>query len=97
VIVVKIEGTSISPIGSVQATTKVSQVNKNDGGSKQDKLAVSENAQVFQKLLQKLKELPDIREGKVKIIAEQISNGEFKLDADSLATSMLPLGKMGEK
>ncbi|NLI94154.1 MAG: flagellar biosynthesis anti-sigma factor FlgM [Peptococcaceae bacterium] len=91
----KIDGTSISPIGSVQAATKVSQINKNNNISDQDKLAVSENAQVFQKLVQKVKDLPEVREDKVKEISDLISRGEFSLDADSIAASMLSQEKIG--
>lgn len=85
----KIDGTSISPIGSVQAATRVSQVSKHHTNSEQDKVAVSGNAQVFQNLVQKVKELPEIREDKVKAIREQIASGEFSLDADSIALSIL--------
>lgn len=85
----KIDGTSISPVGSVQAATRVSPVNKTNKISEQDKVAVSENAQVFQNLVQKIKELPEIREDKVKALAEQIARGEFSLDAESIAASML--------
>jgi len=93
----KIDGTSISPIGSVQAATRVSQVNKNNLGSERDKVAVSENAQIFQKLVQQVKELPDVREDRVKAIAEQIARGEFSLDADSIAASMLSINGMEGK
>lgn len=93
----KIDVGSISPLGKVQAATRLSQVNKSNQGSEQDKIAVSENAQVFQKLVQKLKELPDIREDKVKAITEQIACGEFSIDADSIALSMLSPERMEEK
>ncbi len=93
----KIDGTSISPIGSVQASTRVAPVNKNQKDSEYDKLAVSENGQVYQKLVQKVKELPDVREDKVKAFAEQIARGEFNLDAESIAASMLSPDKMGGK
>jgi negative regulator of flagellin synthesis FlgM len=97
VIRMKIDGTSISPVGSVQAATRISQVNKHNQGSQRDKVAVSQNAQVFQNLVQKAKELPEIREDKVKAIADQIARGEFSLDADSIAASMLSVERMGEK
>jgi negative regulator of flagellin synthesis FlgM len=93
VIVMKIDGTSISPIGSVQASTKISQINKNHRLTEQDKLAVSENAQVFRKLVERTKELPDIREDKVQTIANLIDSGEFSLDSDSIAASLLDRGK----
>lgn len=85
----KIDGTSLSPVSSVQAATRVSPVNKNNKSSELDKIAVSENAQVFQNLVQKVKELPDIREDKVQDISKQIARGEFSLDAQSIALSML--------
>ncbi|MGI6450263.1 MAG: flagellar biosynthesis anti-sigma factor FlgM [Desulfitobacteriia bacterium] len=93
----KIDGTSLSPVGSVQAAARASQVNKNMQGSQRDKVAVSENAQVFRKLVQKTKELPEIREAKVNEIRERIARGEFSLDAESIAESMLSPEGMGEE
>jgi len=95
--VMKIDGTSISPVGSVQAATRVSQTSKVNTVSEKDQLAVSENAQVFQKLLQKMKEMPDIRDDRVRAISEQIANGEFNLDAASIAEGILsPSGMEGK-
>ena len=94
----KIDRTSIFPVGSVQAASRVAQVkNKNKQGSGQDQIAVSNGAQVFQNLVQKAKELPDIREDKVKAVAAKIEQGNFNLDAASLAASLLrPLDVEGE-
>ncbi|AHF10639.1 MULTISPECIES: flagellar biosynthesis anti-sigma factor FlgM [Dehalobacter] len=93
----KIDSASISPVGSVQAATRVSQISKVNTVSQQDQLAVSENAQVFQKLLQKIKDMPDIREDKVTAISEQIANCEFNLDAASIAEGILsPNGMEGK-
>ncbi|RJE48920.1 MULTISPECIES: flagellar biosynthesis anti-sigma factor FlgM [unclassified Dehalobacter] len=93
----KIDGTSISPVGSVQAAIRVSQTSKVNTASEKDQLAVSENAQVFQKLLQKMKEMPDIRDDRVRVISEQIANGEFNLDAASIAEGILsPNGMEGK-
>lgn len=91
----KVDGRSISPISSIQAATRVSQINRSNKNNNQDKLAVSENAQLFQNLIQKAKELPDIREEKVKAVSEQIAHGEFRLDAASIAVSMLSWDKDG--
>jgi len=91
----KVDRTSISPVGSVQAANRVSQIYRNNQNNSKDKLAVSENAQIFQKLIQKAKALPDIREDKVKAVSEQIAHGEFKLDAASIAASMLSWEKDG--
>lgn len=83
----KIDG--ISPVGSIQPINKPSQVSRDDNKAEQDKVSVSGNAQVFQNLVQKIKELPDVREDRVKAITEQIARGEFSLDSDSIARSML--------
>lgn len=91
----KIDG--IPPVSGVQPISKPSQVSRNDKNAEQDKVAVSENAQVYQKLIQKVKELPDIREDRVRAITEQIARGDFSLDADSIAESMLSPEKMEGK
>ena len=83
----KIDG--IPPVGNVQPINKTPQVSRDDKNAEQDKVSVSGNAQVFQKLVQKVKELPDVREDRVKEITEQIARGEFSLDSDSIAASML--------
>ncbi|HBW36488.1 flagellar biosynthesis anti-sigma factor FlgM [Desulfosporosinus sp. BICA1-9] len=83
----KIDGTSMSPIGSVQAVNRVSQVQKKTLGS-EDKVAVSDKAQVFQALLQKAKELPSVREDRVKALTEQIERGEFQIDGQKIAEKL---------
>lgn len=83
----KING--IPPVGGVQPINKVSQVSRNDHKSEQDKVAVSDNAQIYQNLVQKVKELPDVREDRVKELTDRIARGEFSLDAESIALSML--------
>lgn len=92
----KIDPTSISPVSSVQAASKIAPIHKNPKSAQEDKVAVSENAQVFQKLVQKVKELPDVREDKVKMISEQIKQGNFSLDAASIVASILSLEGEGE-
>ncbi len=84
----KIDGTSISPVGSVQSVNRVSQIT-NNRPSQQDQVAVSDSAHIYQNLVQKIKELPEIRADKVKSVTEQIERGEFSLDAESIARSIL--------
>lgn len=95
--VVKIDGTSIPPIGNIQPGNKISRSNNQTGNSEQDKVAVSENAQVFQSLVQKAKQLPEVREDVIRAFTEQIASGEFNLDADSIAASMLSQNGKEEK
>ncbi|HHV63601.1 MAG TPA: flagellar biosynthesis anti-sigma factor FlgM [Peptococcaceae bacterium] len=95
----KIDGTYFSPVKNVQGVGRTAQINKskNGQGLGKDNLAVSANAQVFQNLVQKVKDLPEIREAKVKEIREQIARGEFSLDAKSIALSLLSLPGREEK
>ncbi|HHT62977.1 MAG: flagellar biosynthesis anti-sigma factor FlgM [Bacillota bacterium] len=86
----KIERTSILPLGKIQPSQKVGKIEKNKNiPSNQDEVKVSTDGQVFQRLLEKAQALPDIREDKVKMFQEQISRGEFNLDSESIAESLL--------
>ena len=84
----KIDGTSMSPMGSVQASNRLSQVEKKTPVSEADKVAVSDKAQVYQALLQKVKEIPAIREERVRTLTEQIERGEFKVDGQKIAEKL---------
>lgn len=81
----KIEGASISPVGSVQATNRLNQVQKKMLVSEADKVAVSDKAQVYQALIQKAKEIPSVREERVKALTEQIDRGEFQINGQKIA------------
>ena len=83
----KIDG-SPSPVGSVTATKRVNQVDKKSSTSAVDQVAVSGNAQVYQALLQKTKELPAVREDKVQTLSAQIASGEFQVDGKKVAEKL---------
>lgn len=88
----KIDGTSISPVGAVQAANRVSQVEKKPTALRQnekDGLAVSDKAQVYKVLLQKVKEVPEIREDRVAEIKDQIANGQFEVDPKAIAGKII--------
>ena len=84
----KIDRTSMSPIESVQATNRLNQVDKKALVSEADKVAVSDKAQVYQALLQKVKEIPAIREERVRTLTEQIERGDYKVDAQKIAEKL---------
>ncbi|EHQ91637.1 flagellar biosynthesis anti-sigma factor FlgM [Desulfosporosinus youngiae] len=84
----KIDGTSMSPLGSVQASSRLKQAEKKTAISGADKIAVSDKAQVYQALLQKAKEISSVREEKVNALTEQIQRGEFKVDAQRIADKL---------
>lgn len=84
----KIDGTNISPVGSVQATNRLNQVYKKTSASTADQATVSDKAQTYQVLLQKVKEIPSVREDRVRSLTEQIERGEFKVDAQKIADKL---------
>ena len=85
----KVDGTSMSPIGSIQAANRIKQVEKKTAVSETDRIAVSDKAQVFQSLLQKAKEIPSVREERVQALTEQIEQGEFKVNGQKIADKLL--------
>jgi len=84
----KVDRTPISPVGGVQATNRLNQTQKKPSVSEADKVAVSDKAQVFQNLLLKAKDLPSVREERVRTLTEQIERGEFKVDGQKIAEKL---------
>jgi flagellar biosynthesis anti-sigma factor FlgM len=85
----KVDGTPISPVGSIQTVNKIEQVRKKMSSSGNDLVTVSDKAQIYQNLIQKAKELPSVREEKVKNLAEQLANGDFQPDTQKIAEKLL--------
>lgn len=84
----KIDGASIS-IGNIQAVNRMNQVEKKKTQAGSDNVAVSDKAQTFQALLQKAKEIPPVREERVRELSEQIERGEFKVNGPRIAENLL--------
>lgn len=87
----KIDGTSLSSVGSIQATNRVISADKKVAalGHEQDGVKVSDKAQLYQSLLQKVKEIPEVREDRIREVTERINKGEFKVDAQTIADKLL--------
>jgi negative regulator of flagellin synthesis FlgM len=84
----KVDGTSISPVGSIQATNKIEQVRKKMLSSGNDQVTVSDKAQIYQDLMSKIKEMPSVREEKVKNLSEQLANGLYQPDIQKIAEKL---------
>lgn len=84
----KIDRAAISPIENVQAANRTNQVPKKTPNVETDKVAVSDKVQVYQALLQKVKEIPSIRQDRVQSVTEQIERGEFKVDGQKVAEKL---------
>ena len=85
----KIDGSSISPVGSVQASNRLSQVEKKKSTSGVDQVAVSDKAQLYQTLLQKTKDLPAVQDDRVQTLSAQIASGEFQVDSQKIAEKLV--------
>ncbi|TGE32587.1 flagellar biosynthesis anti-sigma factor FlgM [Desulfosporosinus sp. Sb-LF] len=85
----KVEGPSLPPVGGVKATSRINQISKKTMPSEGDNVAVSDKAQVYQALIQKAKELPSIREDRVRALSEQIERGEFKVNGQKIAETIV--------
>ena len=88
----KIDGTSLSPVGAVQAAIRVSQAEKKPPELGKDNLAVSDKAQVYQALLQKVKDVPEVREEQVADLQRQIARGLFEVDPQAIAEKLMGEG-----
>ena len=86
--VVKINWSSVSPIEMIKASSRVNLTQKKVPVSENDKVAVSGNLQVYQSLLQKMKEIPAVREDLVRSLTEQIERGEFAADSKVIADKL---------
>ena len=84
----KIDG--IPPVEGTKAVNRPGKVEKKSPGLGTDQVAVSGQAQVFQGLVQKVKDLPDVREERVRALAGQIAGGQYKVDAQAVAKKLLP-------
>ena len=87
----KIDGSSLSSIGSIQATNRVASITPKAAihGQGQDGIKVSDKGQIYQNLLKKVKEVPEVREDRIREITEQINNGQFKIDTQAIAGKLL--------
>jgi len=88
----KIDGISLSQVGSIQATNRLVSIDKKVAEQGTDGVQVSDKAQFYQILMQKIKQVPEIREDRVREVTQQIDKGEFKVNANAIARSLL-LGK----
>ncbi|HWQ89291.1 MAG TPA: flagellar biosynthesis anti-sigma factor FlgM [Desulfitobacteriaceae bacterium] len=85
----KVDGTSIFPVGSVQATGKTEQIKSKPINSGNDQVTVSDKVQGYQNLVQKAKEIPSVSEEKVKEITGLLAEGLYKPDTRKIAETLL--------
>lgn len=85
----KVDGISFPSLTNISGVNKAYKTVQKALGQNQDSLAVSDKGQFYQLLMQKAKELPEIREDKVQSLSDRISRGEFQVNAHIIAGLML--------
>lgn len=68
---------------------KVYSAGKAEGVGKRDEMSISQEAQIMSKVMQKIKETPEVREEKVQEIKQQLSRGTYSVKADQVAEGIL--------
>lgn len=61
-----------------------------------DQANLSVQGQEIQRLIQAVKELPDVREEKLKGVAERLQNGSWQVSAEDLAEAMFRLAELDQ-
>ena len=72
----------LRPASTPRATTP-------SGGRGADTLALSPTGQLFMKAEQSLRELPAVREARVRELRALVGTGTYRVNADSVAAAML--------
>ena len=74
------EQTKVSKTGKIAANTPV---------QKQDEVILSSQAQGFGPLLQKLQNMPEVRQERVAELSESIASGKYQVAAKDIAEKLL--------
>lgn len=75
--------------GENKSVKTVKSENKATNISKQDEVVLSSQAQSFSQVLQKAKNMSDVRGDKVKTLSAKVDSGAYAIDARSIAEKML--------
>jgi negative regulator of flagellin synthesis FlgM len=84
----KINGNFFPLINGVNNANRVNRTEKEAGIKGSDQTNVSDKAQFMNTLIQEVKDLPPVREEKVKEISEQIAAGTYVIDAAAIAAKL---------
>jgi len=68
---------------------KISQVKKASVGMKPDEVILSSQGQEFGQIYRTYKNIPEVRQNKVKDISERISRGDYNVSAQEVATKII--------
>lgn len=71
------------------SNVKKSKPEKPGQGQCKDEVVLSSQAQEFAQILQDIKQMPEVREDKVKELSERIHSGNYHIDAKEVAEKMM--------
>lgn len=72
-----------------RSTETIVQANKKPASVEPDKINVSDRAANVGKMIEKLNDLPDVRQEKVEALRQKIESGEYKPSAEQIADAIL--------
>lgn len=75
--------------GEQSKTAKNTKTEKQGAFQKKDEVVLSSEGKEFAQILQSVKNLPDIREDKVKEIAQRIDSGNYQVDSKDIAEKIM--------
>lgn len=77
------------PQGSVKKSNQETPIVENKQKVTEDKLDLSNGGSEVSNLIDKLKELPDVRQDKVNSLREQIASGSYNPSSEAIADAIL--------
>lgn len=79
----------VDKILQVYNTQNIKKVELSKKNGRKDEVKLSDKALEFQTAVNSLKDVPDIRKGKVDKIKEEISTGTYKVDGKKIVEKMM--------
>lgn len=75
--------------GEQSKTVKNTKVEKTSTAQKRDEVVLSSEGKEFAQFLQSVKNLPDVREDKIKELAQRIDSGNYQIESQSIAEKII--------
>lgn len=78
-----------SAAGKVRTETSSHKEVATPNASGEDTVELTSNAKLLERLERSLESVPDIDRARIEAVKSQIENGEYQIDADNIAESLL--------
>jgi len=83
----------LSRISQIRSTPpEAAETKRRPAAPRSDEVTLSQTAQDFQKVRELLREIPDVRQEKVRQIKAELESGEHQVDSEKIAERMLAEG-----